>query len=93
MGERDFLLDNTGKLVIRAGGIHTGESLSQEVALILLTNKGEVRHDPLCGCDLVRRMNGRITRSELERVARVQMERDGKDWASIKHGININSNG
>lgn len=93
MAERDFMLDNEGRLVLRAGGIHTGDSLSQEVALILLTNKGEIRHDPLCGCDLVRRINGRISRSELERIARVQLERDGKDWAAIKSGIALRTNG
>lgn len=90
---RDFMLDNDGRLVLRAGGIHTGESTSQEVALILATNKGEWRHDPLCGCDLVKRTNGRITRSELERIARLQLERDGKDWPSIKAGITLRTNG
>lgn len=90
---RDFAVDETGRLVLRAGGIHVQESLTQEVGLLLITCKGEMRFDPLCGCDLVRRMNGRISRAQLERTARVQMERDGKNWGDIKRGVNIKTNG
>lgn len=89
---RDFLLDETGRLIIRHGGIATGDSYTQEVALLMLTNQGELRHDPLAGCNLVRRTNSRISRSELERVVRIQVERDGKSWADIRDGVNIKSN-
>lgn len=93
MVERDFLVDEKGAMIIRNGEFATGESLHQEVALILLTNRGEIRHDMLCGCDLIKFMNKRVRRSELERVIRLQLERDGKSWADIKNGIDIKSNG
>lgn len=93
MADRDFLLTSSGELIIRNGGVATGDSLTQEVSLLLLTCQGEVRHDPLCGTNLVRRMNARVTRRELERVVRLQVERDGKRWDSVKGGINITTNG
>lgn len=93
MAERDFLLDDTGRLVLRGGGIATGDSLTQEVLLIMLSNQGELRHDPLCGCNLVNRTNSRMLRSDLERIVRIQCERDGKSWSDIKEGIYTNTNG
>lgn len=93
MAERDFLLSDSGELVIRNGGLATGESLTQEVALLLLTCQGEMRQDPLCGCNLPRRTNSRLLRSELNRLARVQLERDGKRWSDIAGGIKLNTNG
>lgn len=88
MAERDFLLDTDGDLVIRNGAIAVGDSLTQEVSMLLLTNQGEMRHDPLCGCNLVRRKNSVISRSQFERVVRLQVERDGKLWAKVRDGIN-----
>jgi hypothetical protein len=92
MVDRDFLVDETGRMVIRNGTFATGESLTQEVGLILVTNKGEIRHDVFCGCDLLRRTNSVISRSEFERVVKVQLERDGKNWTDIKNGVTIRTN-
>lgn len=92
MADRDFLLDDTGRLVLRNDGIATGDSLTQEVLLLMLSNQGELRHDPLCGCNLVKRTNSRMLRSDLERAVRIQCERDGKNWSDIKNGLNLNTN-
>lgn len=92
MAGRDFILDEAGEMVIQDGDFLTGESLTQELTLLLLTNKGEIRHDPLCGCDLVRKMHRTLRRSELEREVRLQVERDGKNWGDIKEGIKMKSN-
>lgn len=91
--QRGILVDSKGEIVIRNGTLAIGETLTQEVALLLLTSKGEIRHDVLCGCDLRRYMNGRIRRTELQRIVRVQVERDGKNWDEVKAGINVLSNG
>lgn len=93
MAERDFILGDDGDVQIRNGDFVTGESLTQEVALIMLTNKGEIRHDPLCGCDLLKMTNARMSRTQFEQIVRVQLERDGKNWADIKNGINLRTNG
>lgn len=93
MADRGFLVDDKGELVIRNGTIATGDALSQDVALLMLTNKGEVRYDMFAGCDLLRRMNSRMSRIEFERVVRVQVERDGKQWHRVKDGIKLLTNG
>lgn len=92
MAERDFLINDEGRLVLRAGGVATGESLTQEVALILATCQGEWRHDPLLGCNLVKRMNAPLNKVDLERTIRIQLERDGKPWDTIKDGIKTSVN-
>ncbi len=93
MDERDFIVNADGDMVIRNGAVAVGQALTDDVALLLLTNRGELRLDPLAGCDLVRRLNGRATPVELERVVRVQVERDGKEWSRVKDGIKLRTNG
>ena len=93
MVDRDFLLDNTGKMIIRNGEFATGESLTQEVSMLILTCKGEIRDDVFCGCDFIRRQNSVISRSEFLSVVKLQTARDGKAWTDIKGGINIRING
>lgn len=93
MAARDFLLDDSGEMIVRNGDLAVGDSLTQELGLLMLTNKGEIRWDPLCGCDLIRRMNSTLRRSQLEREVRLQVERDGKNWGDLKEGINIRTNG
>lgn len=91
--QRDIMVDEQGRLLIRNGDLVTGESYTQEVGLLLLTNQGELRHDPLAGCDLVRRLNSRTTRTGLEQVLRVQIERDGKRWSDVRNGVKLSTNG
>lgn len=93
MVNRDLLLGAGGELVIRNGTFLTGESLTQEVAVLMLTCKGELKADPLTGCDLVRRTNARLTTSQLHALVRVQLERDGKDFDRLQAGINLMANG
>lgn len=91
--QRGILVDDKGEIIIRHGTLAIGETLTQEVALLLLTSKGEIRHDVLCGCDLRRYTNARIKRTELQRIIRLQVERDGKSWDDVQAGIKVNSNG
>lgn len=93
MAERDFLLGDDGEMEIRNGDFVHGDSLTQEVGLLLLTNKGEVRWDPLCGCDLLRRTNARLSQSQFERIVKVQIERDGKNYADVVDGIKLITDG
>jgi len=92
MVERDLLVAENGLMIIRNGTFATGPSLTQEVALIMLTNKGEIRNDIFCGCDLLRRKDTLIRRSEFERIVKVQLERDGKTWTDLKNGIKVRAN-
>lgn len=93
MAERDLLLGEDGDLVIRNGDFAAGDALHDDVGLLLLTCKGEHMLAPFVGCDLPRRMNGTIRRSELLSILRRQCEKDGKNWADVMSGINIATNG
>lgn len=93
MADRDLMLSDAGELMIANGTFRTGESLTQEVSCIMLTCKGELKQDVFCGCDLTRRINARLTTSQLRSIVRVQLERDGKDMSTIGPGINLRSHG
>lgn len=91
--QRDFRLGDDGDIIIQNGDFAIGEALTDDVRLLLLTCKGEHMLDFLCGCDLVRRKNSRIRRTELEAVVRKQVERDGKSWDAVREGIRVKANG
>lgn len=93
MADRDLMLSDAGELVIANGTFRTADSLTQEVSLIMLTCKGELKQDALCGCDLHRKMNARLTTSQLRSLVRVQLVRDGKDMSTIGSGINLRRHG
>ena len=91
--ERDFILGEDGDLVIRNGDFALGNGLHDDVGLVMLTCQGEHMLDPFLGCNLPRRMNATIRRSELQRLVRLQVERDGKNWDAVRDGLNITAHG
>ena len=93
MDERDFIVDDAGDMIIRNGVVAVGDALTADVGLLMITNRGELRLDPVAGCDLVRRTHGRLTAAELDHLVRVQVERDGKDWSRVKRGLKLTTNG
>ncbi|MBL8002399.1 MAG: hypothetical protein JNL05_10595 [Flavobacteriales bacterium] len=83
------MLGDDGDLVIRNGDFAVADATTDDVALLLLTSKGEHMLDAFVGCDMPRRMNGVISRSQLQRIVRLQAERDGINWDAVRDGINI----
>lgn len=63
-----------------AGDLAVGESDDQHVVLLLLTNQGEWRDDPLVGIGLRRYQSGPLgltEQAQLNRELAVQLQRDG----------------
>ncbi|GAA4349776.1 hypothetical protein GCM10023185_06770 [Hymenobacter saemangeumensis] len=77
----DLLLDDDYDLVLTPGGdVATGESDDQHIALLLLTNQGDWRADPLVGIGLRRHQSGPLGPTEqaaFNRELAVQLQRDG----------------
>jgi len=85
----DILLGENDDVQILNGDFVVGESLDQEVGLILRLNKGELKEDPIMGCDLIRLIKSNITQPELKQIIKLQLARDGKSYDELKERIKL----
>lgn len=83
----DILLDNDDNIRIENGDFVVGDSLDQEVSILLRMMKGELKEDPVLGCDLIRLINGNVTQIELKQLIKLQLARDGKSYDELKERI------
>lgn len=89
--EQDILLDDTDDLQIINGDFVIGESLTQDVGLILRLNQGELKSDPLLGANITTLINSNVDQQALETKVKLHLQRDGKDYADIKKYITLNT--
>lgn len=86
----DILLNiNDDDVTIANGDFAIGDSLDQEVGLILRMNKGELKEDPLLGTDLIRLINSNTSELEVKQLVKVQLARDGKSYDELKERIKL----
>lgn len=90
---KDILLTNNLDVAIANGDFVIGESLDQEVQILLEMAQGELKEDPLLGADLFRMINANATPTDLKQVVKVQLARDGKDYDRLKERLKLNVNG
>lgn len=82
---QDILLeDNTGDIAIKGGDLFVGDSLDQEVGLILRLNQGELKSDPLLGPNLTASLKGSDT-ERIKRTIKLHLELDGKQVRKIAY--------
>lgn len=84
---KDILLDDNNDLQIVNGDFVIGESLMQEVGIILQMSQGELKSDPLIGANLNTKIRGVRNDAKIRRLIETQMELDGKDYDEIKNKI------
>ncbi|PIV17481.1 MAG: hypothetical protein COS42_04575 [Flavobacteriales bacterium CG03_land_8_20_14_0_80_35_15] len=86
----DVLLNiNDDDVTIANGDFAIGDSIDQEVGLILRMNKGELKEDPLLGTDLIRLINSNTSELEVKQLVKVQLARDGKSYDELKERIKL----
>lgn len=81
---RDILVSENNDLELIAGDFSMGESLLQEVGLILQSQQGNWKSDPLVGANMVELIKGKHNRTAVEKRIKIQLERDGKDYDTIR---------
>lgn len=86
--ENDILLDANDDLDIVHGDFVIGESLIQEVGIILRLNSGELKSDPILAPNLIQLVNSASNNQEFEQRVRLFLERDNKNYDDIKNVIN-----
>jgi hypothetical protein len=89
---KDFLLDEENDLKVVGADFATGETEMQEVGLILSTNQGEWKENPVLGANLITKIRSNPDAVRLERNLRIQLRLDGKDYEQIKNKIKMNFN-
>jgi len=83
---KDYLHTDENDLLTHNGDFAVGESLLQEVGIILRLNPGELKSDPVLGPGLIRFIHGN-DKEKARQMARLHLERDGKNYDEIKHYI------
>ena len=77
---QDILLTDAGDLYMNKGDLQTGEADEQAMGLMLLTDLGAVKFDPLTGVGLQSYLHGNYSESEasyLRRKIAVNMDYEG----------------
>lgn len=90
---KDVLLNNDLSVAIINGDFAVGNSIDQEVQLILEMAQGELKEDPLIGADLFRLIHSNTTDADLKQAVKLQLARDGKDYARLKERLKLVING
>jgi hypothetical protein len=89
----DYQLDDDGDLKIEAGDFVFSDALTDDVAMIISINQGELKSDPLTGCNMVSRIRSQQSAEEIQRSVRLQLQRDGKNFNEIKDYLKTIING
>ena len=87
--ETDILLDENDDFDIVNGDFVIGESVLQEVGIILRLNSGDLKSDPVLTPNLVQLVNSAENKQEFERRVRIHLKRDNKNYNELKELINI----
>ena len=86
---RDFLVNEAGDLAIVNGDFVIGDSVDQEVAALLVGEKGDLKEDPIFGPNLIALLKSNISEIEVKQIIKNQLKRDGKSYQKLKERINL----
>lgn len=87
--DKDILLDTNDDIDIIDGDFVPGESVLQEVGIILRLNSGDLKIDPVLAPNLVQLVNSKENQSEFEDRVRIYLKRDNKNYNEIKELITL----
>jgi hypothetical protein len=89
--ETDILLNENDDFNIIDGDFVIGESILQEVGIILRLNSGDLKSDPVLAPNLVQLVNSAENKQEFEERVRIHLKRDNKNYNEIKGLITVKS--
>lgn len=82
-------LDSGGDLLITNGRMALGDTMMQEVAIILQMNQGEQKLEPLLGANLTQFIKGKAKSFEIEKRVKMHLAMDRKDYNQVKKNIKV----
>ena len=86
---KGILLDENYDLRIENGGFVIGETIDQEVSIILQLNQGHLRHDPILGPNLIQLIKSNASQTEVQTRVKLHLERDLKNYEQYKERIRL----
>lgn len=86
---KDILLNQDNDIDFLNGDIVIGESLLQEVGIIVTLNSGDLKSDPILGPNLIQLLKSKTNATEVEQRLRVHLARDGKDYNEVKKYLEL----
>lgn len=87
---KGILLDENNDLKIINGAMQFGDTMIQEVGIILQMSQGELKSDPLIGANLTTMIRGVENKEKIQRHIAVQLDLDGKDYDDVKDLLKLN---
>ena len=81
--------DSSGMIT---GGLTIGERTIQDAYIVLKSNQGEVKEDPLCGANLVRNIRAKANQEKIRKTIEVSLKRVGIDFEDVKDRISAKVN-
>jgi hypothetical protein len=90
MSSKGILLDKNNNLKISNQALQIGDTMLQEVGLILQMSQGEMKFNPLIGANLTTMIRSVDNREKIQRHIAIQMELDGKDYDTVKEKLKLN---
>lgn len=76
----DFLIEDNGNYMVANGDFVVGDSRVQEAVLIISSNKGEFKHYPLIGCNVITWKNKNAYKDDVMREVKQQLEASGLNY-------------
>lgn len=74
---------------ISRGLVLIDDSIDQEATLLLQLNQGDLKEDPLMGCNLVRYIQSNATKSEILRTMKIQFKRAELNFDDFKNRMTL----
>ncbi len=82
----DILLNENRDIQIENGDLVIGDSFQQEVGLIVQSNQGEWKSEPLIGANLIELINSEASESEYKSKIKQALKLDNKELKSFIDG-------
>ena len=82
----DILLNTDKDIQIENGDLVIGDSFQQEVGLIVQSNQGEWKNEPLVGSNLIELINSEASESEYKSKIKQALKLDNKELKSFIDG-------
>lgn len=86
---KDILLNDDFDLQAQNGDFVVGDSLLQEIGIILRMSPGDLKSDPVLGPGLVKFNLAKHKPEEIQATIKRHMQRDLKEWNTVKDLITL----
>lgn len=87
MAGKGILLDNDNGLKVLNGSLVVGETIMQEVGVIVQMSQGTLKSMPLLGPDLIQLKKTNASRFDINQRLRVHLAMDRKNYKQIKEQL------